>query len=41
MENSGISTTQFNELATEAQSNEGLTRRIQDAMIRLRQEESR
>ncbi len=41
VENSGISTTQFNELAAEAQSNESLTRRIQDAMIRLRQEESR
>lgn len=41
VENSGISTTQFNELATEAQSNDSLTRRIQNVMIRLQQEESR
>ena len=41
VENSGISTTQFNELATEAQSSESLTRRIQNVMIRLRQQESR
>ena len=41
VENSGISTTQFNELATEAQSSESLTRRIQNVMIRLQQEESR